>query len=66
MLDDSNFENGDGEGKGADLFPETRQRLRESFSVYKRYGSLKNRGDGAEMCRTRAGVGLNVERRAAR
>ena len=62
MLDDLNFESGDGEGKGADLFPETRQRLRESFSVYK----FKNRGGGAEMCRTRAGVGLNVERRAAR
>ena len=32
------------------LFPETRQRPRESFRVYKRYGSLKTRGDGTEMC----------------
>ena len=33
MLDDSNFENGDGEGKGADLFPENALKTAREFSV---------------------------------
>jgi hypothetical protein len=45
--------------------PAMRQRRRGSFRVCRRHGSSGRRGDGRERCRTRAGAGLRIGRRAA-